>query len=167
MQRFFRSKLKPVLFILTVSTLFAACGGGGGGDGSTSEPEGGDFLTGNPIVSTQFFGESGNLYKPASDETSSGQGNLVVLLSSQFTTQFDSCEMRKANGEIAQLICINDQPWTHVPFSCFSNGGRQTWRANFRCNEAAEVRVVCRDLNQEVTFTVPDAALGHVCTRFG
>ncbi len=125
----------------------------------------------NPIVSTQFFGENGNIWKPAADEHSSGAGLLVVLLSGIFTEQFDSCEVRTRSGQTAQMLCVNDQPWTQRPYSCFSNpdanGWRQTWRATFPCDQAGEVRVLCRSFNQEVTFTVPAAARGAVCSRFG
>lgn len=162
-------KISPIKILLASILLTAAGCADGGGDSTTGDgvPLAGDPAPTNPIASRQFFGEGGNLYKPVSDGHSSTPGNLVVLLSAQFTTQFDSCEARKNTGEVEQLICINDQPWTHVPYSCFSNGGRQTWRASFKCHEMAEVKVVCRDANQEVTFTVPDAQLGQICTRFG
>lgn len=157
-----------ILFLTLLSVcLLNACSHGGGGDDTGDGPAAGIPEIGNPIVQTQIFGENGNLYKPRSAEDSAGTGNLVVLLSPQFTTQFDSCEIRKSNGEIGQLICINDQPWTHVPFSCFSNGNRQTWRANFRCDEVAEVKVTCRDFQQEVIFAAPAGQTGSLCTRFG
>ena len=168
-------------WLLAFSLIFLAnCGSGSGGgeeiaelieetpaaeaveETTTAEPS-----EPNPIVSTQFFGESGNLYKPKADETASGAGNMVVLLSAQFTEQFDSCEVRKTDGTVAQLFCNNTVPWTQIPFSCFSNGNRQTWRANFPCGEVAEVLITCRSFNQEVVFTVPEAARGAVCSRFG
>ena len=157
-------KTKSTVLLSLLSLIFiTSCGGGGGG----SDSEDSDLSPTNPITSTQFFGENGNLYKPRSDDHASGAGNLVILLSPQFTTRFDTCEIKKNDGTVASLLCIDDQDWTQIPFSCFSNGGRQTWRATFPCNEAGEVRVVCRDLLQEVTFTVPDTSLGQVCGRFG
>ena len=142
--------------------LFSACGGSGS-DNQEAVPE-----IANPVATrTEIFGENGNLYKPRSADDSAGTGNMVVLLNPVFTKQFDSCEIRKSNGETGQLICINDQPWTHVPYSCFSNGNRQTWRANFPCEEVAEVKVICKDFHQEVTFTVPDSVKNSICTRFG
>lgn len=121
----------------------------------------------NPVVATEYFGEDGNLYKPESDPEGSGQGNLVILLSSKFTEQFDSCEIKLSSGEVAQLICIDDQPWTETPYSCFSNGGRQTWRANFKCSAVAEIKVSCFEDKQEVIFTVSEAERRSVCNRFG
>jgi hypothetical protein len=151
-------------FILFMS----GCGGGSSSGETTLEDSSlSEEIPMNPIVVSQEFGVDGNLYKPRSDENASGEGNLVVLLSSRFTTQFDSCEIQKRSGELAQLFCLNSVPWTDVPYSCFSNGGRQTWRATFKCDEVAQVKVVCRDANQEVTFTVPDANKGNICTRFG
>jgi len=121
----------------------------------------------NVISKTQFFGQEGNLYKPKGDPLASGAGNMVVLLSSKFTTQFDSCEIKKKSGETAQLTCLNSVPWTQTPFSCFSNGNRQTWRANFKCSDVAEIKVVCQDSMQEVTFTLEnEAARTNVCGRY-
>ncbi len=158
-------KITTYIFFLS---LLSACGSSGG-DGSIDDPFGETPVSEAPnlIVSTQFFGENGNIYKPQSDDKGAGQGNMVVLFSASFTTQFESCSIRKSNGEIAPLLCINDQPWTQIPFSCFSNGNRQTWRANFSCNEVGEVKVTCKDMNQEVVFTVPESARSFVCTRFG
>lgn len=122
----------------------------------------------NPLVSsTQFFGRNGNIYKPVSDTDASGDGNLVVLFSSSFTRQFESCNIVMADGSTRGLTCINDQPWTQIPFSCFSNGNRQTWRADFRCSAVGAVLVRCLDFNQEITFTVPDGQQGNVCSRVG
>lgn len=116
---------------------------------------------------TETFGVDGNLYKPVSDETASGGGNMVVLLSSKFTTQFNTCKIRNSAGEIVDLFCLNSVPWTQIPFSCFSNGNRQTWRANFKCSSVGEVRVSCQDSVQTVEFVAPGGATGNVCTRFG
>lgn len=121
----------------------------------------------NPIVSTQYFGQGGNLYKPVSDVDASGGGNVVVLLDRQFTERFDTCEIPLTNGEMGRLECLDTVPWTHTPYSCFANGDRQHWRATFRCGSVAKVEVVCRDENQEVTFKVPEGQEGWVCTRFG
>lgn len=163
-----------LLFLGTIFTLFCSgCGDSGESDGGALFPDQdveqvtGPTISDNPIKSTQFFGTNGNLWKPAGDDHGAGAGNLVVLLSAEFTEQFDSCEIVKNTGEISQLRCINDQPWTHIPYSCFSNGDRQTWRADFPCGEAAQVRVTCREEKQEVTFTVGDENLGNLCTRFG
>lgn len=139
------------------------CGGSGGGDSEIVQED--QSIT--KVVIEESFGVEGSLWKPVSDGHSSGSGNLVILLTSRYATQFDSCEVPLNDGTIGQLICINDQPWTHVPFSCFSNGGRQTWRANFRCSSAARVEATCKSGTTEVKFTVPAAQLSQVCTRFG
>lgn len=144
--------------------VLSGCGGGGGSSDSGTQPV---LESSNPITQTQYFGTNGNLWKPASDGNSSGTGNLVVLLSPEYTTQFDGCHVTLRNGSIAPLICINDQDWTQIPFSCFSNGGRQTWRANFRCSEVGEVKVTCYDQVQEIDFTVADELRYNVCSRFG
>lgn len=154
------------LFLLATTLILSSCGSSGSGDGADSG-EIPDVELSNPIVVRETFGEDGNLWKPASDGHSSGAGNLVVLLSAKFTKQFESCSIKKNTGETEQLICINDQPWSHVPFSCFSNGGRQTWRANFKCWEAGEVKVTCKDTNQEVVFAAPAGQGGAICNRFG
>ena len=169
---------RPIVFLVTLSLTLLAVGGcqrverSSGSEEVVTDvsiPE--DFSVfeppSNPIVSTQFFGRDGNLYKPVSDPDASGGGNMVVLLSSQFTEQFDSCEIPVRSGRKAQLTCINDQPWTQIPFSCFSNGNRQTWRASFGCSEVAEITVTCYQFNQEVVFTLPDESKFRVCTRFG
>lgn len=155
---------------LLVSLLIfvASCGGGSGGSTPEENTSAEDLsLTENPIVKTQFFGSEGNLWKARADETASGSGLLVVLLSAQFTQKFDSCEVKLASGETAQLFCNDRVEWTQIPFSCFSNGNRQTWRASFSCDKVAEVKVTCRSLNQEVIFTVPEEQRANVCWRFG
>lgn len=122
----------------------------------------------NPIArSVQFFGQGGNLWKPVGDDHGAGAGNLVVLLDASFTKRFDSCEIVLNTGETRQLTCIDTVEWTHTPYSCFANGNRQHWRADFKCSSARAVEVVCRDFNQEITFTVPDEQKGHLCSRFG
>ena len=153
--------MKNIIISLLLLVLMSACGS------SSSGGDSGNMETDNPIVERQLFGQNGNLYKPSADPKSSGAGNLVVLLGQQFTTRFNSCEIKLASGEVAQLLCIDNEDWTQVPFSCFSNGNRQTWRANFTCDKVAEVLVTCRDAMQEVVFTVPDELRGLVCNRFG
>jgi len=137
-------------------------------DAITGEEMSEETMETNPIaMSTQFFGQNGNLWKPEADPTSAGAGLLVILLSASFTEQFDSCEITNNAGETVPLVCINDQPFTQIPFSCFSNGNRQTWRAPIPCEQVGAVRAICRSFNQEVTFTVPEAQRGQVCSRFG
>lgn len=155
-------KYLPVILCL----LLASCGGSGSSD---SEETSGDELEiqPTPAVTTYLFGQDGNLWKPESDPAGAGGGNLVVLFNAQITVQYDNCEVRRTSGEIAQLTCIDDQPWTNPPYSCFNNGGRQTWHASFRCEDAAEVLVTCHKGIDTVIFTVPEAQRGQVCSRFG
>ncbi len=156
--------------ILGMGLIAVAAGCGSGTDDSTDDTAGAPApdVTADPVVrSTHYFGQNGNLWKPAGDDHGSSPGNLVVLLSSQFSEQFDNCEVTLGTGEVRQLICINNVSWTHTPYSCFANGGRQHWRADFKCSSVAEVKVVCRLPNMETTFTVPEAQRGQVCSRFG
>lgn len=159
--------MNQVIKIVTISILLGlfqtSCGGGSGSENSTET-----ITPSNPIAqSIQLFGQGGNIWKPEADAISSGAGNLVVLFDQQFSTRFDTCEVTLADGSIAPLICIDFEPWTQIPFSCFSNNNRQTWRAGFKCDAVTKVEVVCRDINQEVTFTVPDELKSFVCNRFG
>lgn len=172
-----RNKFYLRAICLSVSICFLGsllgCGDSGGGDSESdsfleSAPLDSEAKAVNPIASSvQYFGQGGNLYKPVSDEHASGGGNVVVLLDRQFTERFDTCEIPLVSGEMAHLECVDYVPWSHTPYSCFANGDRQHWRASFRCGSVAEIRVVCRDENQEVTFTVPEEQRGWVCTRFG
>ncbi len=174
------NKLKTILIISTFF-IISACGHSSSDDSKVNNnqnenisqpqpqiPERTPEITTPQIKQTvDYFGRDGNLYKPKSDPEASGDGNLVVLLSSKYSKQFDSCEIKTNSGEIAQLYCINTEPWTQIPYSCFSNGNRQTWRANFKCNDVSEVKVICRLPNEEVIFTVPKGQTNWICTRFG
>lgn len=154
------------LVILFIAFLISAC------SSATEEEEGKNNPnnppnTDNPIAkSTETFGVDGNLWKPKGDPHGSSAGNLVVLLSSKFRREFSSCEVPLKSGGMGKLVCPKTA-FSDIPYSCFTNGNRQTWRANFKCSDAAQVKVVCRDPNQEVTFTVPEGQRGWVCNRFG
>lgn len=153
--------MRYIFFALTLSIL-AACGGGSGG-GPAEE------VVMEPAVerTVEFFGSGGNLWKPRSDEISAGGGRLVVLFDRKFTEQFDNCEIMMNTGEVSQLLCLNTVEWTQTPFSCFSNPDRQTWRASFDCEDAGEVRVICRLPGKEFEFLAPNERTGEVCSRFG
>ncbi|RMG44827.1 MAG: hypothetical protein D6719_01085 [Candidatus Dadabacteria bacterium] len=162
------------IFILILFTAFiAACGSStDSSDGVAMMSDDGSAPVAEPVVeernvTREFFGQKGNLWKPAADGHSSGAGNLVVLFGSHHSKQFERCRVKKTDGTLADLLCINDQPWTQVPFSCFSNGNRQTWRATFPCSQVSQVRVSCLRGGNEWVFTVPDAQKGGVCSRFG
>ena len=162
-----------LLFGILLSLSLTACGGGSGGGGGDSAQEVASAIADELIAedttrrATEIFGQNGNLYKPSGDETAAGAGNMVFLANPAYTEQFDNCEIQDTSGATVQLICINNQPWTMIPFSCFSNGNRQTWRAPFGCGEVAQVRIVCRRPGLEVTFQAPPGLEGAVCSRLG
>ncbi|MCB0317445.1 MAG: hypothetical protein KDD56_01725, partial [Bdellovibrionales bacterium] len=94
-------------FLLICLSMFAACGGGGGNGTATETTaevtvdemlEAEAVVVENEVVERQFFGQNGNLWKPSGDDHGAGAGNLVVLLSSQFKEQFDSCEVVDRDG---------------------------------------------------------------------
>ena len=119
----------------------------------------------NPLVDgVQIFGNGGNLWKPIGDGGGANYfGNPVALFDPMFTSRFDSCEVTLKNGSTFDLRCIDDAPWTMIPFSCFANGNRQHFRSAFSCEEIAEIKVVCKDACQTVTFQ----AAGDACERVG
>lgn len=169
--------MRHLLSSLFVLLLLAGCGSSS--DDSTGDTElasdsdvAGEAALDAPVVEEpaperHYFGQNGNLWKPSGDDHGAGGGNLVVLFSSQFSEQFDSCEVATVSGEVAQLRCINDQPWTQIPYSCFSNGNRQTWRANFKCSHAADVFVTCYRDGRPTEFAAPDQWRNNVCSRIG
>jgi hypothetical protein len=160
--------MKKLLILLPLCFIISCGGGSGSEDDLVNAGEVlSEVIEDNPIVKTQFFGDGGNLYKPKADAHGAGAGNLVILADASFTRQFESCSIKLNTGEISQLYCINDQPWTQIPYSCFSNGNRQTWRANAKCEDVAEVKVTCKDLNQEIVFTVPEEVRNRICWRHG
>lgn len=105
-----------------------------GGSGTTTEGTGANLVF-------EDFGIGGNLYKPVSDETGAGGGNVVVLFDSKFNQEFESCTLSLADGTAHNLSCLKAE-FTEVPFSCFSNGDRQTWRAGVRCEEVSDNPIV-------------------------
>lgn len=165
------------LFALLVVSLFTmACGSSGGNSGTTETPSAdvADPIS-DPVVEgktfVDYFGRDGNLWKPAGDDHGAGPGNLVILAGGKYSEQFDTCSVKKTDGTTVPLTCINNVPWTHIPYSCFGNpiGGkdRQHWRADFRCGSAAAVEVICHLGLDTYVFQAPDGRLGEVCTRFG
>lgn len=135
---------------------------GGGGDQPEPEPET------NPIVNgVQYFGNDGNLWKPEGDGGGPlYSGNVVVLFSSKFKKQFNECVANLKNGQSYNLTCVDDQPWTQTPYSCFSNGNRQTWRAKLSCDKFRNATITCKDSNQEITFKAKNNNR-RACNRHG
>jgi hypothetical protein len=112
----------------------------------------------NPVASgPQNFidGANGNLWKPVSENN----GNVVVLFEPKWTRLFsEGCYLTLKNGSRERLFCGG-------VLDCFTNPNRMTLRSNVRCSEVSEVRVVCEEAKQTVTFTVPQSLRGQVCTR--
>lgn len=144
--------------------VLSSCGGGGGGGGTeeTTTP-----TTPQRTQVTQFFGQNGNLWKPEAEPKSSTAGLLVVLLGPEHTDRFDNCRVEKIDGSVEDLDCNDRVEWSHIPFSCVANGGREHWRALFKCEEAAVARVICTNATEEYTFEAAGAGLGAVCARHG
>ncbi|MCC6931773.1 MAG: hypothetical protein IT292_00755 [Deltaproteobacteria bacterium] len=157
--------MKYLLSLLLALSLMA-CGSSGGDDEATDTSSSSSSSSSSVAIETHYFGQNGNLWKPAGDPHGGSPGNLVVLFSSQFQNQFDRCEVTLNTGEVSQLICINDQPWTQVPYSCFTNGDRQTWRASAKCSSMAEVKATCYSGVTQYVFTVVEANRHAVCSRF-
>ena len=112
----------------------------------------------NPISSGEIFGTGGNLWKPISDTS----GNMVVVFDKKFVKKFSKgCRAFLKNGKTDELFC-NDT--TH---KCFGNGDRLHMRGNQKCEKYAEVKVICEEEKQSVTFTAPPGQLKNVCRRFG
>ncbi|GEM_PF-2233115 len=179
--------LKRIIILSAVMSL-AACGSsdnntfidetGGNPEVATPDPSAqGDSIV-DPIAegpiappagskTTENFGNEGNLWKPSGDDHGAGAGNLVVIISSKYSKQFDSCSVPLRDGTTSSLVCINNVPWTHTPYSCFANGNRQHWRANFKCSDAAEIKATCRKGSETYVFTVEGGARANVCGRYG
>lgn len=161
--------MRVVFIALAVSALcLTSChSSSGGSDTTTTEASTPNTESQTIKTGKQYFGERGNLWKPAAEEKSSTAGLLVALLGAEHTGRFDSCEIKKADGTTAQLDCNDRVPWSHEPYSCVANGGREHWRATFKCSEAARVKITCRNFSEEVTFEARGAAINSVCDRHG
>lgn len=160
---------KASIFLILGVLALSSCGGSSGGGSDTSNVAAQVQSVETQAIKTtkQFFGENGNLWKPAAEEKSSTAGLLVVLLGPEHTGRFDSCEIERTNGEFEQLDCNDRVPWSHEPYSCVANGGREHWRATFRCDQSAQVRIVCSNFSEEVTFEARGPAILAVCDRHG
>lgn len=106
--------------------------------------------------------KNGTLWKPVAE----GGGakfahNPVFLAKASFKKQFDSCKVILKSGEKHQLTCIDDQSWTHTPYSCFANGDRQHWRFAYSCKKIKSVKIVCKLNCKTIIFK----AKGKTCDR--
>ncbi len=128
----------------------------------TTKPSATEPQATNPIaVKQENFrdGSGGNLWKPESDTN----GNLVLVLSSKYKKEFSGgCTVEKKDGTLEKLYCGG-------AFKCFGNpdsgGERLHMRSNIKCNKAKEVKAVCKEAKQTVTFTVDKKYLNQVCVR--
>lgn len=104
----------------------------------------------------------GTLWKPVAEGGgASFAHNPVFLAKSSYKKRFDSCEVTLKSGEKHQLTCIDDQSWTHTPYSCFANGDRQHWRFKHKCNKIKNVKIVCKLDCKTIIFE----AKGKTCDR--
>lgn len=112
----------------------------------------------NPIVTVaENFrdGANKNLWKPVSDTS----GNLVVVFDPKFKKEFsEGCTVERTDGKQEKLFCGG-------VYKCFGNPDRLTLRSTIKCNKAKEVKVVCREAKQTVTFTVEPKYRSKVCDR--
>ena len=161
--------MKTILSLFSICALcfFTACGSSGSDSDSDSEPQ--SVATNEQLIAqlSDIFGVDGNLWKPKAEEGSSTSGLLVVLLSAKYTNRFDSCELEKIDGSIEYLDCNDRVEWSHEPFSCVANGGREHWRSLSTCDQAAQVRVVCRNATEVLTVEATGPAITSVCDRHG
>ncbi len=157
--------------LLTIALSFSIIACGSSSDvnlsGEENESEGSTPTPAEEQIETrtEYFGEKGNLWKPRADENSSTSGLLVVLLSSEYTDVFDSCAVPLLDGTFGALDCNDRVEWSHHPFSCVANEGREHWRAYFTCDKAAMVQVICRNATQRVTFEAKGAGISATCSR--
>lgn len=160
------NQIITILFFSLCSLCVISCGssGGGGEGGETAFTE---AATSTRTKIKQFFGQNGNLWKPEAEPKSSTAGLLVVLLGREHTNRFNRCRIEKVDGSVADLDCNDRVEWSHVPFSCVANGGREHWRALFTCEDAALVRVICTNPTEELTVEAAGVGLGAVCSRHG
>jgi hypothetical protein len=111
-----------------------------------------------PVEKTEFFtdGPNGNLWKPVSENN----GNIVVLFNPSYRKVFEGgCSLELRDGTFSQMFC------GFGGLNCFTNPNRLTMRSNVKCSNVKEVKVVCQDIDQIVTFTVPDDKVLQTCTR--
>lgn len=104
----------------------------------------------------------GTLWKPVAE----GGGatfahNPVFLAKASYKKRFDSCEVTLKSGEKHQLTCIDDQTWTHTPYSCFANGDRQHWRFKYSCKKIKKVKITCKLDCKTIIFE----SKGKTCNR--
>ena len=113
----------------------------------------------NPVIErTEIFtdGPNGNLWKPVSENN----GNVVVLFNPTYRKVFEGgCALELRDGTFSPMFC------GFGGLNCFTNPNRLTMRSNVKCSNVKEVKVVCQDPEQIVTFTVAPEKLAQVCTR--
>lgn len=108
----------------------------------------------NPLCEGVQDFTDGTLWKPVSDGGGPEfSGNPVFLISNKFEKQFEKCAVELKDGTMHELRCIDNAPWTHTPFSCFSNGERQTWRVGVAAKSVKrDAKIYCEELTQTCVF---------------
>ena len=114
----------------------------------------------NPLCNEVEDFENGTLYKPVADGGGSTySGNPVFLISNKFERQFARCEVELKDGRLEALDCVDNVPWTQTPFSCFSNGNRQTWRLKLPASRIKnKAKITCYEKNQACTWQLGGSA---------
>ena len=149
--------LVTLFALLSACFFLSSCGSSGGGDGESREAE--EEVSENPIAMREenfLDGPLGNLWKPVSENNE----NLVVLFNNSYRTLFSrGCSVELLDGTRAPLFCGGG-------LECFTNPDRLTLRSNVKCSKVKEVKVVCEEEMQTVTFTVDPSLRARVCDRF-
>lgn len=119
----------------------------------------------NPIATgIEYFNDGnkiGNIWKPVSDTS----GNLVIVFNAKWKVNFSGgCFIERTDGKKEKLFC-DDNGF----YKCFGNpdknGPRLHLRSKIKCSQAKEVKVLCYEDKQTVTFTVIPEKLKDVCVR--
>lgn len=93
---------------------------------------------------------NGTVWKPLAEGGGAQySGNPVLLIDKSFVLQFKSCVIESKNSNSIPLTCLDSVQWTQTPFSCFSNGDRQTWRLDVQATAIKnKALITCIDDNQ-------------------
>ncbi len=149
------SKYLSLLFLLLLSSVISCTDSDENNESSSDEVI---ELEDTLIEKTELFtdGPNGNLWKPVSENN----GNVVVLFNPSYRKVFDGgCTLELNDGTFSPMYC------GFGGLDCFTNPNRLTMRSNVKCSNVKEVKVVCQDLDQIVTFTVTPDKLNQICTR--
>ncbi len=149
-QKMKKKIVKNILSLTAIALSFSLLPLVGCGSSSSDDDNGEteEAASENPIAMREenfLDGPLGNLWKPVSENN----GNIVVLFRNTYRTLFSrGCTIELKDGTVAPLYCGGG-------LECFTNPDRLTLRSSVKCSNAKEVKVVCEEEMQTVTFTVP------------